>query len=112
MVINVHKFLQEDHLNSFSHPNISDIRLLCKHANKCNDRQNLTHLAKFRHLITFEDSGVVPYYNLSKNINFVQNQLDNIEYVIRYVKAKKWETLTSVNTSSWTCYELRLYEKF
>ncbi|CAF2763665.1 unnamed protein product [Rotaria sp. Silwood2] len=75
MVINVHKFLQEDHLNSFSHPNISDIRLLCKHANKCNDRRNLTHLAKFRHLITFEDSGVVPYYNLNSSEN--QNYFDS-----------------------------------
>ncbi|CAF4300235.1 unnamed protein product [Rotaria sp. Silwood2] len=111
MVINVHKFLQEDHLNPFSHPNISDIRLLCKHASKCNDRRNLTHLAKFRHLITFEDSGVVPYYNLSKNINFVQNQLDNIESVIRYTR-QKIKTIFDSRTSIESFESPKVYQDF
>ncbi|CAF4245688.1 unnamed protein product [Rotaria sp. Silwood2] len=87
------KLVQEDHLNSFTHPNIRDIRFLCKYADKCYDRRNPKHLTKFRHTITFEDSGVVRYYNLNKNIDFVQNQKDNIERVMRYIKKEKWETL-------------------
>ncbi|CAF2763703.1 unnamed protein product [Rotaria sp. Silwood2] len=100
MVINVQNFVPEDHLNSFSHSNIRDIRLLCKHTDKCNDRRNPMHLAKFLHTITYEVSGVVRYYNLNKNINFVLNELNSIKAITRYVKTKQWETLTSVNTSS------------
>ncbi|CAF4696989.1 unnamed protein product [Rotaria sp. Silwood1] len=87
------KLIQEDHLNSFTHPNIRDIRFLCKYADKCYERRNPKHLSKFRHIITFEDSGVVRYYNLNKNIDFVQNQKDNIERVIHFIKKEKWEAL-------------------
>ncbi|CAF4058173.1 unnamed protein product [Rotaria sp. Silwood2] len=100
MVINIQNFVPEDHLNSFSHSNIPVIRLLCKHTDKCNDRRNPMHLAKFLHIITYEVSGVVRYYNLNKNINFVLNELNSIKAITRYVKTKQWETLTSVNTSS------------
>ncbi|CAF5127966.1 unnamed protein product, partial [Rotaria sp. Silwood1] len=55
--------------------------------------RNPKHLSKFRHIITFEDSGVVRYYNLNKNIDFVQNQKDNIERVIHFIKKEKWEAL-------------------
>ncbi|CAM4828586.1 unnamed protein product [Rotaria magnacalcarata] len=89
------KLLEEDHLNSFTHPNIRDIRFLCKHAEKCHDRRNPKHVAKFRHIITLEDSGIVQYYNLNKNIDFVQNQKDNVERVRRYVEKEKWERLPS-----------------
>ncbi|CAM4967698.1 unnamed protein product [Rotaria socialis] len=89
------KLLEEDHLNSFTHPNIRDIRFLCKYAEKCHDRRNPKHVAKFRHIITLEDSGIVQYYNLNKNIDFVQNQKDNVEHVSRYVEKEKWERLPS-----------------
>ncbi|CAF1308780.1 unnamed protein product, partial [Rotaria sordida] len=89
------KLVQEDHLNLFTHPNIRDIRLLCEHADKCLNRHDPKHLSQFRHIITLEDSGVVRYYNLNKDIDFVQNQNDNIERVTNYVKREKWETLKS-----------------
>ncbi|CAF1327794.1 unnamed protein product [Rotaria sordida] len=89
------KLVQEDHLNSFTHSKIRDIRFLCKHADKCNERHDSKHLTKYRHIITLEDSGVVRYFNLNKDIDFVQNQNDNIERVTNYVKKGKWETLKS-----------------
>ncbi|CAF4422869.1 unnamed protein product [Rotaria sp. Silwood2] len=87
------KLVQEDHLNSFTHPNIRDIRFLCKYADKCYARRDPKHLSKFRHIITFEDSGVVRYYNLNKDINFVENQKNNIERVINYINKENWEPL-------------------
>ncbi|CAF4619665.1 unnamed protein product, partial [Rotaria socialis] len=89
------KLLEEDHLNSFTHPNIRDIRLLCKYADECCDRHKAKHLTKFRHIITLEDSGIVRYYNLNQNIDFVQNQKDTVERVRRYVQKEKWEPLLS-----------------
>ncbi|CAF1256458.1 unnamed protein product [Didymodactylos carnosus] len=89
------KLIQEDHLNSFTHPNIRDIRFRCPDADKCRDRRDLQHLAEFRHQITSENSGVVRYYNLNKDINFVQNHHDNIKRVQNYVKKQKWEALKS-----------------
>ncbi|CAM4822397.1 unnamed protein product, partial [Rotaria magnacalcarata] len=87
------KLTQEDHLSSFTHPNVRDIRCLCKHADKCPDRHDPKHVAKFRHIITLEDSGIVRYYNLNQNIDFVQNQKHNVERVRRYVENEKWEPL-------------------
>ncbi|CAF0936731.1 unnamed protein product [Rotaria sordida] len=89
------KLVQEDHLNSFTHPNIRDIRFLCKYADKCRDRRNPKHLSKYRHIITFEDSGIVRYYNLNQNIDFIQNQKDNIERITNYIRKEKWEILKS-----------------
>ncbi|CAF3617331.1 unnamed protein product [Rotaria socialis] len=89
------KLIQEDHLSSFTHPNVCDIRFLCKDADKCHDRHDATHMAKFRHIITLEDSGIVRYYNLNQNIDFVQNQKHNVERVRRYVENEKWEPLPS-----------------
>ncbi|CAF4729631.1 unnamed protein product, partial [Rotaria magnacalcarata] len=53
------------------------------------------HVSKFRHIITLEDSGIVRYYNLNQNIDFVQNQKDAVERVKRYVEKEKWERLPS-----------------
>ncbi|CAF3753117.1 unnamed protein product [Rotaria sp. Silwood1] len=85
---------QEDHLNSFTHPKIRDIRLSCKYADKCHERQDLNHLSKYRHSMTFEDSGVVRYFNLNKDIDFLQNQNDNIKRVLDYAEMKKWKSFT------------------
>ena len=89
------KLNQEDHLNSFTHPRIRDIRISCIYADKCRDRREQNHLSRFRHSMTFEDSGVVQYFNLNKNINFVQNQNENIKRVLDYAeKEKDWRKFT------------------
>ncbi|CAF3812014.1 unnamed protein product [Rotaria sp. Silwood1] len=101
------KLVQEEHLNSFTHPKIRDIRFLCKYADKCYDRRKPEHLSRFRHIITFEDSGIVRYFNLNKDIDFVQNQHDNIKRVNNYIKKEKWETFKSgsipQNIIDWIC---------
>ena len=89
------KIAQEDHLNSFTHPNIRDIRILCKYADKCRNHRDPKHISKFRHAMLYRDAGVVRYYNLNKNIDFIQNQKDNIERVIRYVQSQKWNRFPS-----------------
>ncbi|CAF3926094.1 unnamed protein product, partial [Rotaria sp. Silwood1] len=101
------KLVQEDHLNSYTHSKINDIRFLCTDADKCQKRKDLRHLSTVRHIITFEDSGIVRYFNLNKDIDFVQNQHDNIERVINYIKKEKWETFKSgsipQNIIDWIC---------
>ncbi|CAF1338926.1 unnamed protein product [Adineta steineri] len=81
----------EDHLNSFTHPKIRDIRIGCKNADKCQERQDPNHLSKYRHSMTFKDSGVVGYFNLNKNLNFVENQNNNIQRLLEYAKKKDWK---------------------
>jgi hypothetical protein len=85
----------EDHLNSFTRPDILDVRFLCKYADQCHDRNDRKHLSKFRHTIAMNNSGIVRYYNLNKNINFVQNQQDNIKRVLDYARKQKWQQLKS-----------------
>ncbi|CAF1104234.1 unnamed protein product [Adineta ricciae] len=85
------KLNQEDHLNSFTHPNIRDIRIACKNGDKCDERSDISHLARYRHAMTFTDSGVVKYFHLNKDINFVQNQSDNIKRVLAYAEKQNWK---------------------
>ncbi|CAF1095844.1 unnamed protein product [Rotaria sordida] len=89
------KLMDEDHLNSFTHKNIPDIRRFCKHGHSCHDRRKPEHIAKYRHAIIFEDSGVVRLLHLNKSINFVQNQMDNIARVQIYVQNQNWQLLPS-----------------
>jgi uncharacterized protein (TIGR02452 family) len=85
---------QEDHLNSFTHQNIPDIRCLCKDTN-CGDRNKLPHSTQYRHSIPYEDGEIVKYQGLNANINFVQNQKDNIARINSYFKSQKWKPLPS-----------------
>ncbi|CAF2666541.1 unnamed protein product [Rotaria sp. Silwood2] len=89
------KLNQEEHLNSYTHPDIVDIRRMCKYADKCHDRKKLDHSIKFRHAVTYEDSGVVRYDALNKSINFVQNQNNSIARILDYVKKNNWQPLPS-----------------
>ncbi|CAF1126012.1 unnamed protein product [Didymodactylos carnosus] len=87
------KIAQEDHINSFTHPNIRDVRLLCKHGDACRDRQDRNHFARYRHSMKFGDSGVVRYCNLNGNIDFVQNQKNSASQINNY--ARNWTSLPS-----------------
>ncbi|CAF4240469.1 unnamed protein product, partial [Didymodactylos carnosus] len=66
------KIAQEDHINSFTHLNIRDVRLLCKHDDACRDRQDRNHFARYRHPMKFGDSGVVRYYEILDWIRVIQ----------------------------------------
>ncbi|CAF1117327.1 unnamed protein product [Adineta steineri] len=89
------KLTSEDHLNSFTHTKVSDIRELCQYADECFDRRKLEHVTEYRHAAKFEHSGILSYFNLNKDINFVQNQKDIIERIIAYVTSRKWNLLPS-----------------
>ena len=94
------EFVLEDHLNSFTHPNVfRDIRFLCKYADKCYSRQDPIHVNEFRHNSTLGDSGIVRFYNLNENVDIVQNQKDNIERVLHYIKKENWRPLKTESIS-------------
>ena len=83
---------QEDHLESFSHPDIQDIRSLCLHPGfKCHDRSSVHHLRKFRHGKNYDHLTVAPSSNLNASINFVRNQAQIIRAVNSYIGAENWK---------------------
>ncbi|CAF4154521.1 unnamed protein product [Rotaria sp. Silwood1] len=64
---------QENHLNSFSHPGIADIRRFCPYsAHDCRDRRKLEHIKQFRHFGNHDRSGVIGCFGQNKTINFVK----------------------------------------
>ncbi|CAM4742999.1 unnamed protein product [Rotaria magnacalcarata] len=85
----------ENHLNSFTHSNVDDVRLPCKYDDRCHDRRQPHHITKFRHAITFEHSSILRYYNLNKEIDFVENQKNIIARVTDYVEKNNWKPLPS-----------------
>jgi uncharacterized protein (TIGR02452 family) len=88
------KLNDEEHLNSFTHPNIPDIRPPCAFADECHDRRKDDHKVRYRHPMPSVD-GVVQYYGSNEKTNFVQNQKDNIERVEEYITKQNWTPLPS-----------------
>ena len=89
------KRTNEDHLNSFTHPGISDVRALCPHADGCYDRHKLDHVIHFRHAAKFEQSGILSGFSLGQGVDFIQNQQDIIKRVTAYVQNENCEPLPS-----------------
>ena len=86
------KIGQEDHLESFSHPDIRDIRLFCREPGfRCPDRYTSGHFRKFRHGQNHNYLNVAPSSNLNSEINFVENQKQLIRTVNAYVDAASWK---------------------
>ncbi len=88
------KLNDEEHLNSFTHPNIPDIRPACPHGDKCRDLRKFDHKVSLRHPSASED-GVVQYYGSNENTNFVQNQKDNMVNIQDFISKNKWKPLPS-----------------
>lgn len=81
------KLHQEDHLNSFSHMDIDDIRHLCVYpVNQCRDRQKHDHVTKYRHQGNSDRSGVIRYNGMNNDIDFVYNQQKIIEKIHKYAE--------------------------
>ncbi|CAF1367547.1 unnamed protein product, partial [Didymodactylos carnosus] len=75
----------EEHLNTFSHPNMRDIRLLCKYSTtECRDRYKKEHYIKYRHGTSEEPLGVTKYFGLNKDISFSRNQKQMIQIIRNY----------------------------
>jgi len=84
--------LNEEHLNTFTHSNIRDIRYSCRYGSECRNRRQIDHLAKYQHPSLPDDAKIVPYYNLNAGVNFVQNQHDNIVRVLDYIEDENWKS--------------------
>ncbi|CAF1334220.1 unnamed protein product, partial [Adineta ricciae] len=78
---------QEDHLNTYSHTNVPDIRPLCKHGKRCTSQTDQSHNAHFRHCASPEDMSVIDCRDMNVDINFVQNQRDTVENIIKCLKS-------------------------
>ncbi|CAF1043805.1 unnamed protein product [Rotaria sordida] len=85
------KLSKEDHLESYSHPDIRDIRLLCKIPGyKCSLRFNDEHLKKYRHNKDYDHFSIAPSSNLNSSINFARNQSQLIKTVNTYIDRSNW----------------------
>ncbi|CAF2836536.1 unnamed protein product [Rotaria sp. Silwood2] len=81
------KLNQDDHLNSFSHPDIADIRLLCPNqAYDCKDRRKPEHIIIYRHHGNHDRSGVIGCFGQNKEINFIENQRKIVQALNDYAK--------------------------
>ncbi|CAF1178661.1 unnamed protein product [Rotaria sordida] len=79
---------QENHLNSFSHPGIADIRRFCPYpGHECRDRRKLEHIKQYRHHGNHDRSGVISCFGQNKTINFVENQERIVQAIKKYAKS-------------------------
>ena len=85
------KLTQEDHLDSFSHSGIRDIRLLCRDAGfECPDKSHQKHLKTYRHGKNHNQHSVALSSNLNSSIDFVHNQGHIIRAVNNYAQQSNW----------------------
>jgi uncharacterized protein (TIGR02452 family) len=85
------KLSQEDHLESFSHPDIRDIRLFCKYPGfECRQKLEVQHLKKYRHGRNDNHVTVALSGGLNAFVNFVRNQSQMIKNVNNYVETSNW----------------------
>ncbi|CAF3326108.1 unnamed protein product [Rotaria socialis] len=85
------RLADENHLESFSHPGIRDIRLFCRNPGyECPDRYEDKHLRTYRHGRNFNHLSVAPSSNLNRLIDFFRNQGNIIKTVNNYVEASNW----------------------
>ncbi len=89
------QMMKEDHLDSFSHSNVRDIRFLCRYSgSECSDRLKAEHIIKYRHNYMLDYLGVARYFALNKQIDFIQNQSKMTQMICDYVKEtckQAWE---------------------
>ncbi|CAF3066365.1 unnamed protein product [Rotaria sp. Silwood2] len=89
---------EEDHLDSFSHKNVRDIRVLCHYpGSECRDRGKIEHNIKYRHNYMLNYLGVTPFFGLNKNIHFIENQINMIRMIRDYVEKTYKQTWTKVS---------------
>ena len=85
---------QEEHLNSFTHANVADIRRMCR-TERCTERYDINHIQRFRHAKPLGEVGLVRYDGLNRDINFVHNQCEEITRLLNYIKNENWSPLPS-----------------
>ena len=87
------RLTDEEHLNSFTHTDVPDIRIPCRDSLKCRDRQNIEHVRFYQHP-TFDLTGVVKYYGSNDKIDFVENQKKNTDTIKAFMKTNSWPSIS------------------
>ena len=88
---------EEEHLNSFSHPGIADIRRLCDNpAYRCKDKRKPEHIRQHRHQGNYDRSGVISCFGHNKDINFMENQENTIKRIKEHTKSWKSTSVSSL----------------
>ncbi|CAF1219830.1 unnamed protein product [Didymodactylos carnosus] len=94
------KLTNEEHMSTYSHPGIRDIRLLCRYSStQCRDLDKRDHYIKYRHGIFESQLGVTRYFGLNKSINFIQNQKSIIQTINDHFGKK--DIRVSANILNW-----------
>ncbi|CAF1656160.1 unnamed protein product, partial [Adineta ricciae] len=82
----------EDHIESFAHPGIRDIRLLCQHPGyRCHSRSDKKHSTTYRHGQNYDHLTVAPCSNYNADIDFARNQRHLIRNVNNYIETEGWK---------------------
>ncbi|CAF1391284.1 unnamed protein product [Adineta steineri] len=103
---NCPKINQENHLYSFTHLDIADIRRLCYYTrSECSDRDQIKHLIRYRHRGNYDYSSVIPYNGLNRDIVFIQNQQEIITTIHHYAESLKFKTPLSISRSILKCIQ-------
>ena len=88
----------EDHLNSFTHQGIADIRRMCTFpAYECRDLQKTEHIIRYRHSGHYDCSSIIPYRGLNGQLDFVRNQQIIIAAINEYAKKLPSKTPLSIS---------------
>ena len=88
---------EEEHLNSYSHPGIEDIRRLCDNpAYHCKEKRKLEHIRQYRHQGNYDRSGVIRCFGHNKDINFMENQENTIKRIKEHTKSWKSTSVSSL----------------
>ncbi|UJR06729.1 hypothetical protein I4U23_011018 [Adineta vaga] len=96
------KFLtNEDHLESFTHTDIRDIRLECRYsAADCRDLKKSSHMIKYRHNYRQDFLGVAQCSGLNRTTDFIFNQEYMIKNLQEYFEKKhhiEWSNISISN---------------
>ena len=93
------KLYLEDHMNSFTHEGIADIRRMCIHsAYECRDLQKIEHIVRFRHNGNHDRSSIIQYRGLNDRLDFVRNQQIIIGTITDYAEKLLSKTSLSILT--------------
>ncbi|CAF1487247.1 unnamed protein product [Adineta ricciae] len=95
---NCHLLTNEDHLESFTHTGVRDIRLECRYsAADCRDLKNSLHTIRFRHNYRQDFLGVAQYSGLNDTTDFIFNQDYMIKNLQKYFEKKhkiRWSDIS------------------
>ena len=90
----------EQHLNSFSHPNIHDIRELCDYPGyQCRDRHKIDHQHRFRHSKNHDYMGIGRYFALNRRTDFLRNQNEINRILHNYLDTHKWRKSPTISSN-------------